>query len=308
MPSLYDELFQSRRIVDDAGLSHSAAFDALPRWLPSVGCFVQANNAHCASTLSSETVVNPSIMISLVLKGVGEGGSWGEGASLRYGDNTLVVLAMRKPTRWWGQVPRGAHLRAVGLAFPLTSLERLNLRDEFDGLFRAAGADVLTATLKASPRLLAIAGEMLSPPLKGSLAGLLLGAHSAEILAHSMAALASGGMSAIKVDERIRLQSVCEAIDANLQRNWSLTEIAKETGLSKRALNTKFRDAFGTTVFDYLKRRRLEFAREALVHQRLSVSEVAYCVGYRSPANFATAFRRHFGYAPSRCRTQSLAV
>ena len=43
----------------------------------------------------------------------------------------------------------------------------------------------------------------------------------------------------------------------------------------------------------------IEFACDALVHQRLTVSQAAYRVGYESPANFATAFRRHFGIAPA---------
>jgi AraC-like DNA-binding protein len=34
----------------------------------------------------------------------------------------------------------------------------------------------------------------------------------------------------------------------------------------------------------------------------LSVTEAAFRVGYAHPANFATAFRRHFGYSPSRCQ------
>ena len=46
-------------------------------------------------------------------------------------------------------------------------------------------------------------------------------------------------------------------------------------------------------------------ARAALVHQHLTVAEAAYRVGYDNPANFATAFRRHFGFAPSACRKQS---
>jgi AraC-like DNA-binding protein len=40
------------------------------------------------------------------------------------------------------------------------------------------------------------------------------------------------------------------------------------------------------------------------LYQNLSVTEAADLVGYGNPANFATAFRKHFGYAPSLCRKQ----
>lgn len=32
--------------------------------------------------------------------------------------------------------------------------------------------------------------------------------------------------------------------------------------------------------------------------RRLSVTQIAYEVGYEHPANFSTAFRRHFGLLP----------
>ena len=303
--SFHHQLFESRRIVDQEGRSLSAEFTASEQWLSSPGCFVQANNRHFASSLSSDSVVKPGIFASVVLKGAGAGGPWGEQASVRIGDNTLVILALRRSTRWWGQIPGGANVQSVGLAFPSASFERLNLWDEYVQVFDSAAADVVTATMKASPRLRAIAAEMLSPPLVGNVGRLLLEAHASEVLAYSLSALTGGaGVSAINVNDRVRLHSVRMLINSDLRRTWSLADLAKEAGLSKRALNAKFRMAFGTTVADYLKQQRLEFARDALVHERLTVAEAAYCVGYEHPANFATAFRRHFGYAPSDCRKQ----
>jgi AraC-like DNA-binding protein len=305
MPPLHQQ-FAYRHIVDEEGRPLADEFDRATRWLSSIGCFVQANNKHLSASLNSESIVRPGILISLVLKGLGRGGPWGESARLHYSDNTLVALALRQPTRWWGQIPRGTHIQAVGLAFPFPSLEYLNLQKDFENLFSAAESDVVTVMTKAGPRLQAIAAEMLSPPLNGSLRKLLLQAHAVEVLAYAMSALAGGHVfPAGHIGDRMRLQSLCNVVKANLQRNWSLAELAKEAGLSKRTLNAKFRMAFGMTVFDYLKQQRLEFARDALVHQGLTVAQAAYCVGYESPANFATAFRRYYGIAPSACRKQS---
>jgi AraC-like DNA-binding protein len=297
------QLFEGRRIIDENGRSLSAEFPSAERWLPSVGCFVHANNRRFSSSLRSESVVKPGVIISLVLKGLGQGGPWGEAPRLHYSDNTLVALALRTPARWWGQIPRGAHVQAVGVAFPSASLERLHLRNDFIDLFTSAAADVVTATMPAGPRLQAIAMEMLSPPLGGNIGRLLLEAHAAEMLAHGMTALASHeSVPAVCGSDHLRLHSLRALISSNLHRTWSLAELARECGISKRALNAKFRAAFGMTVFDYIKQQRLEFARDALVHQRLTVAEAAYRVGYENPANFATAFRRYFGYPPSACR------
>jgi AraC-like DNA-binding protein len=44
-----------------------------------------------------------------------------------------------------------------------------------------------------------------------------------------------------------------------------------------------------------------------LAHLGLSVNEAAYAVGYANPANFSTAFRKHFGYVPSSCHRDKLS-
>ncbi|MDR1647090.1 MAG: AraC family transcriptional regulator, partial [Zoogloeaceae bacterium] len=59
---------------------------------------------------------------------------------------------------------------------------------------------------------------------------------------------------------------------------------------------------FGMTVFDYERQRRLLRARQALEQEGRSVGEAADIAGYTSAANFATAFKRHFGITPRQCR------
>jgi AraC-like DNA-binding protein len=48
-------------------------------------------------------------------------------------------------------------------------------------------------------------------------------------------------------------------------------------------------------------------AAELLSGSRLTVREVAHRVGYRQPAQFAKAFRRHHGVAPSDFRPAARA-
>jgi AraC-like DNA-binding protein len=43
-------------------------------------------------------------------------------------------------------------------------------------------------------------------------------------------------------------------------------------------------------------------ARQALEQEGRSVGEAADIAGYTSAANFATAFKRHFGITPRQCR------
>jgi AraC family transcriptional regulator, regulatory protein of adaptative response / methylphosphotriester-DNA alkyltransferase methyltransferase len=52
-------------------------------------------------------------------------------------------------------------------------------------------------------------------------------------------------------------------------------------------------------------RRQLQRAYELLETRALTVREVAHRVGYRQPAQFAKAFRRHRGVAPSDYRASN---
>lgn len=64
----------------------------------------------------------------------------------------------------------------------------------------------------------------------------------------------------------------------------------------------------GETVNDYVGRRRLERAANLLAIKReLSVTEVAMATGFSSSANFAKAFKLHFGVSPSQVRKPAAA-
>lgn len=87
-------------------------------------------------------------------------------------------------------------------------------------------------------------------------------------------------------------------IDRDLGSVPSVPRIAATLGIGETTLRRAFKAAFGTTIFDYLRNRRLEAARVMLREKRLRVSEIAYRVGYADPANFSNAYRLRFGHSP----------
>jgi transcriptional regulator GlxA family with amidase domain len=148
-----------------------------------------------------------------------------------------------------------------------------------------------------------MASEMLSPTLDGRAEELLLSAHALEILVRAISLAGERAEIDATVDDRQRrLLAVRDAIDADLRRPWKISQLARQAGISRRSFNTHFRRAFGMSAADYLRTRRLELARDAMIQQGISVNEAAWIAGYGNPANFATAFRRHFGHAPSKRR------
>jgi len=83
----------------------------------------------------------------------------------------------------------------------------------------------------------------------------------------------------------------------------SLDEIARRVASSRRQLQRAYAEIGRTTFREHLTKLRMDRAAELLSTRRLTVREVAQRVGYRQPAQFAKAFRRHQGLAPSDFRS-----
>lgn len=82
----------------------------------------------------------------------------------------------------------------------------------------------------------------------------------------------------------------------------SLDEIARRVASSRRQLQRSYAEIGKTTFREHLTAVRMERAAELLATRGLTVREVAQRVGYRQPAQFAKAFRRRHGLAPSAFR------
>src|ERR687894_1124678 len=106
----------------------------------------------------------------------------------------------------------------------------------------------------------------------------------------------------------IRLRaSLLEEANAIVERDYatdlSLDDIARRVASSRRQLQRAYAEIGHTTFREHLTAVRMERAGELLTSRGLTVREVAHRVGYRQPAQFAKAFRRHHGAAPSAFRS-----
>lgn len=295
------------QILDSENRPVEDTFSQSMIWLENPGCVLQPGDFQLPIDLRTHGVMKPGLYMSIVLEGIGESCARDGPEKVQYSENKLLGMAMREPTPCSGEAPRGP-IRAVGVAFPLSSIKALGLEQEFLDLFKATDRPVLAFSVQAPPRIQAIAAEILSPALDGPAGKLLMSAQATEILARGMFALRHNVELANPVDsKRARLQVAKDMMDADLRYPWSIAELARRAGSSRRSFNLRFRAAYGMSAIDYLRTRRLEIAREALVYQNMTVTEAADLVGYTNPANFATAFRKRFGSVPSLCRSRALS-
>jgi AraC-like DNA-binding protein len=94
-------------------------------------------------------------------------------------------------------------------------------------------------------------------------------------------------------------QEAAEIVDREYAADLSLDDIARRVASSRRQLQRAYAEIGHTTFRDHLTRVRMQKAAEMLATRTLTVREVAHRVGYRQPAQFAKAFRRYQGVAPS---------
>lgn len=156
-----------------------------------------------------------------------------------------------------------------------------------------------------SARHARLAADILASPAQGSLLeGLYLDSRAIDIVAEALARFADPGAGArsLNAREHARLARVREKLEAETDAMPRLAEIAREAGMSVSVLQRQFRIAYGASVLDFVRRRRLEHARDLLERDLVSVSDAAYGAGYGNPANFATAFKRLFGHPPRAAR------
>jgi AraC family transcriptional regulator, regulatory protein of adaptative response / methylphosphotriester-DNA alkyltransferase methyltransferase len=87
-------------------------------------------------------------------------------------------------------------------------------------------------------------------------------------------------------------------------RDLALDDIARRVASSRRQLQRSYSEIGRTTFRSHLTAVRMDAAAELLAGGSLTVRDVAQRVGYRQPAQFAKAFRRHHGLSPSSYRTR----
>ena len=95
------------------------------------------------------------------------------------------------------------------------------------------------------------------------------------------------------------LKQLHAIIQKNLSDSeFSVEDIGKQIGLSRVQLYRKVKAMMGSSVVDLLRKARLAKAKRLLETRSMSVSEVAYDVGFSAPSYFTKCFKEEYGILP----------
>jgi len=154
----------------------------------------------------------------------------------------------------------------------------------------------------SSERIQHLTSELLSTKGENATERLLIEAKSLELLALASNTSSINATPSFKpclpTEEEEALMAAAAFIEGNLSASHSLAEVSRKANLNEFKLKKGFRHHFKTTVFGYLRQKRMEHAREILSSKNCTVLEVAQAVGYANPSHFTRAFRENFGINP----------
>ena len=83
-----------------------------------------------------------------------------------------------------------------------------------------------------------------------------------------------------------------------------LTQIAAEVGVHPVYLATAFRQKFGVTVGEFVRRLRIEHACAELKKEDLPLSAIALQAGFADQSHFSKVFKSYVGMTPREYRSR----
>lgn len=171
-----------------------------------------------------------------------------------------------------------------------------------------AGQQAYVVSVPLDPEVAALIAGTLDSRLDGELRALQCAARLAELLAYTLDSIRRSPTGLEQRQRRRRdadmAHQAFERLSIDYRKPPLFTDLARELGTNPSKLKLVFKEAFGVTMADYCRERRIREAKHLLVGADLTISQIAERVGYEHQSSFTTAFHAEVGVAPREYRQQ----
>lgn len=225
---------------------------------------------------------------------------------LRYDANNYLILGVSIPFMCETFATEQDPLLGLSIDIDLGLLGEMVERLRQTGLLTSA-EEQLPCAIDAVP----LVGEMeeavvrLAKVLANPLEAELLGPAILQEILYRVLTGPQGGILSGLASYNGKYAQIAKAL-LRIQRDYAaplaMEELAQEAGMSESAFYRAFRQVTLESPLQYLKKLRLDRARQGIESQGWRASVAAQQVGYESLSQFSREFKRHFGYAPSKGR------
>lgn len=248
--------------------------------------------------------VDRSVLCGILIEGEGEALEFGDRPPIAHQRGHAQIVGVgetRVCARPWYA---GQRARVFGVTLKPRFFDRFGEMVEEDGLAalrRHMEPGVHCTTLPWSAKVVDLANTVLDDPYGGTLRSLFRESQALRFTLEIAALLQEDERLIRRIGRRQydRARQAREMLDRALITPPKVLDLARELGVNVATLQASFKAAFGTTVFGYVRKRRLEMARILIHEHGLRVAEAGYRVGFTNAAAFTAAYRRHFGRPPS---------
>jgi signal transduction histidine kinase/DNA-binding response OmpR family regulator len=108
-----------------------------------------------------------------------------------------------------------------------------------------------------------------------------------------------GEIGITSLDEKL-IEKALKLVENNMSNSdFSVEKLSRELGMSRVHLYKKLTSLTGKTPIEFIRTMRLKRAAQLLGKSQLTVSEIAYEVGFNDPRYFSKYFKTEFGVLPS---------
>ena len=94
------------------------------------------------------------------------------------------------------------------------------------------------------------------------------------------------------------IEKLIARLNRHYMESWNVQDMADYCHLSADYFSHRFKEFTGVSPIQFLNNLRIERAKELLLAEHLSVSEVAEVVGYKDPLYFSKVFKKATGMSP----------
>ena len=101
-------------------------------------------------------------------------------------------------------------------------------------------------------------------------------------------------------DNSAMIERLIVELNKSYMDPWSIASMAQYCHLSSDYFSHQFKENTGSSPIQFLYNLRIEKAKELLLTEGLTVSEVAALVGYKDPLYFSRIFKKATGVSPKR--------
>jgi AraC-like DNA-binding protein len=183
-------------------------------------------------------------------------------------------------------------------------VEAEHLPDTIQAILRGTEGGYFNQSLSMTPNMMSALEDLTTSHYSGKLQETFARIKTMELLFLAVQALTTSSNSTqtkmILGDYHIDLlHQARDILDDEYAAPPTLAELGRQVGMNRNKLSQGFKLLFGSGVYEYCQQLRMQQSMLLLKENRLSLLQIADCIGYKNQSSFTRAYKNFYGHLPS---------